>query len=142
MALVSDVAEAMRAELDVGTFSLPFKAVRAYQHDQTMPEGKELRVSVVPKGVKVTPVSRGTCAYLVDIFVVVTKKADRATPGIIDPLLGLPEEIIEFFRLRRLEKFPDAVWVATENSPLVSTAHLEEKGQFTSLVTITLKVVR
>ena len=142
MSLVADVAEAVRAELDDGGFSQPFKAVRAYRHNETLPQGRELRVSVVPKGVKVAPASRGSCSYIIEIFVVVTKKVTGAGPEVIDPLLGLPEEIVEFFRLRRLAKYPAAMWLSTEVDPMVSTEHLEGLKQFTSLVTLAWKVVK
>ena len=142
MSMVADVAEAVRAELDDGTFSLPFKAVRAYRHNETLPQGRELRVSVVPKSVKVIPAARGVCTYAVEIYVVVTKKVAGAGPEVVDPLLGLPEEIIEFFRFRRLTRFSEAMWVSTEVNPMVSTEHLESLKQFTSLVTLGFKVGR
>ena len=142
MPLVSDVADAVRDELAAGQFSMPFKAIRAFRHEQTLPEGKELRVSVVPKGVTVTPASRGVCAHNIEIFVAVMKKIDRADPGVVDPLLGLMEEIVDFFRLRRLEKCPEAAWTGTEVGPMVSIEHLEALKQFTSLVTISFKVIR
>jgi hypothetical protein len=70
------------------------------------------------------------------------KKLDRASPEAVDPLLALVEELADFFRLRRLEKCPQAGWTGTEINPMVSTEHLEQKGQFTSLLTIGSKVVR
>ena len=136
MSVISKVADAVRDELAAGTFSIPFKAIRAFRHDQTLPEGKELLVSVVPNAVKVVPAARGVCHYDMEIYVAVSKKIDRATPETIDPLLGLVEEIIDFFRLRRLANYPEAMWVSTENKPMVSTEHLENLKQFTSLVTI------
>jgi hypothetical protein len=142
MSLVADVAEAVRTELDAGVFSQKFKAIRAYRHNETLPQGRELRVSVVPKGIKVAPASRALCAYHLEIFVVVTKKVAGAGTDVIDPLLGLPEEIVEFFRLRRLADCPDAVWLSTEIDPMVSTGHLEQLKQFTSLVTLSYKVVK
>lgn len=142
MSLVADVAEAVRAELDDGAFALPFKAVRAYRHNETLPQGRELRVSVVPKAIKVTPAARGACSYHIEIFVVVTKKVTGAGPDVIDPLLGLPEEIVEFFRLRRLARYPEAMWLSTEVDPMVSTEHLEGLKQFTSLVTLAYRLCR
>ena len=142
MPAISNVADAVRDELAAGTFSIPFKAIRAFRHDQTLPEGKELRVSVVPNAVRVVPVSRGLCHYDMEIYIAVSRKVDRATPEAIDPLLGLVEEIIDFFRLRRLANAPEAMWLATENKPMVSTEHLEEMKQFTSLVTNTYRLCR
>ena len=142
MPVISRVADAVRDELTAGTFSIPFKTVRAFRHDQTLPEGKELRVSVVPNAVKVAPLSRGLCNYDMEIYVAVTKKIDRATPEAIDPLLGLVEEIIDFFRLRRLANCPEAMWVGTGNKPMVSTEHLENLRQFTSLVSLQYRSAR
>ena len=142
MPVISQVADAVRDELAAGTFSIPFKAIRAFRHDQTLPEGKELRVSVVPNAVKVAPAARGVCHYDMEIYVAVSKKIDRAVPETIDPLLGLVEEIIDFFRLRRLAKYPEAMWVSTENKPMVSSEHIENLKQFTSLVTVSFRVCR
>jgi len=142
MPVISRVADAARDELAAGTFSIPFKAVRAFRHDQTLPEGKELRVSVVPNAVKAAPLSRGICHYDMEIYVAVTKKVERAIPEAIDPLLGLVEEIIDFFRLRRLANCPEAMWVSTENRPMVSTEHIEQLKQFTSLVSLNFRATR
>lgn len=142
MPLASDVADAVRDEIDAGQFSLPFKAVRAFRHDQTLPEGRELRVSVVPKGMAITPGARGACTYLLETYVAVMKKVGDARSETIDPLLGLVEEIAEFFRLRRLANFPAAIWVSTEIKPMVSTEHLETLKQFTSLITLTHRTAR
>ena len=142
MPVISQVADAVRDELAAGQFSIPFKAIRAFRYDQTLPEGKELRVSVVPNAVKATPAARAVCHYDMEIYVAVTKKIDRATPEVIDPLLGLVEEIVDFFRLRRLAKYPGAMWVSTENKPMVSTEHLESLKQFTSLVVLQFRTAR
>ena len=142
MPVISHVADAVRDELAAGQFSIPFKAVRAFRHDQTLPEGKELRVSVVPNAVKVIPAARGICHYDMEIYIAVSRKIDRATPEVIDPLLGLVEEIVDFFRLRRLAKYPGAMWLSTENKPMVSTEHLETLRQFTSLVSILYRCSR
>ena len=136
MPVISQVADAVRDELAAGTFSIPFKAVRAFRYDQTLPEGKELRVSVVPNAVKATHAARAVCHYDMEIYVTVSRKIDRAAPETIDPLLGLVEEIIDFFRLRRLAKCPGAMWLSTENKPMVSSEHLESLKQFTSLVSL------
>lgn len=142
MSMASAVADAVRDELTAGDFTPTFKAVRAFRHDQTLPEGKELRVSVVPKGVTVTPAARAACTYLVEVYIAVMKKVPDARPETIDPLLALVEEIVDFFRLRRLANYPDAAWVGTEIKPMVSTEHLEALKQFTSLITLSFRVVK
>lgn len=142
MPLASEIAEAVRTELSAGQFSLPFKAVRAYRHDQTLPEGKELRVSVIPNSISMTPMARAVCAYNIEVYVAVMKRVADAKPETIDPLLSLVEEIIDFFRLRRLEKYPAAAWTTTQVKPMISSEHLETLKQFTSLVSIGYKVAK
>ena len=142
MSIVAAVARAVASELEVGKFSIPFKPVFAFRHDQALPEGKELRVTVVPKGVAMAPASRGACAYDVEVWVAIMRKLGGGGTEILDPLLGLVEEITDFFRLRRLEKFPEAMWTGTELKPVISAEHLEGLRQFSSLVAISFKVVR
>jgi hypothetical protein len=56
--------------------------------------------------------------------------------------MALVEEIADFFRLRRLTSYPDAIWVRTDNVPVYAPEHLEEFRQFTSVLTLTFRVVR
>ena len=55
----------------------------------------------------------------------------------IDSLMGLVQEVAEF--VRATGRFGDAVWVSTENTPIYSQEHLGELGQFTSVLTLTLR---
>ena len=53
--------------------------------------------------------------------------------------MGLVQEIAEF--VRATGRFGDAAWVRTENVPIYSQEHLGELRQFTSVLTLTLKVM-
>ena len=60
----------------------------------------------------------------------------------IDPLLTLVDEIADYFRFQRLDSFPNAVWVKTENAPVYAVEHLDQLAQFTSVLTLTFRVIR
>jgi hypothetical protein len=60
----------------------------------------------------------------------------------LDELMSLVERLADGLRLKRLSDVPEAMWVKTENSPIYSPEHLETKGVFTSVLTVTYRVVR
>ena len=60
----------------------------------------------------------------------------------LDGLMGLVEEIADFLRGRRLAGAQDASWVRTANAPVYSAEHLGELRQFTSVLTLTFRVLR
>ena len=78
--------------------------------------------------------------YAIDVAV--QKKLDIADNAEIDPLMTLVDEIADFFRLKRLESYPNAIWLKTENEPVFSQEHLDQMRQFTGLLTFTFRVLR
>ena len=99
-------------------------------------------MSVVPKGVTVERADRTRNQYDFNIDVAVQKKFQTGDAAELDPLMALVEEIADFFRLRRLAEYPDALWMRTENVPVYAVEHLDEFRQFTSVLTLTFRVVR
>ena len=142
MPALTDIAEAVRNELNGHEFSRPFEAERMYQPLFELPEMQQLHVTVVPNGVTVHPAGRGLIQHDYAVDVAVQKKFDTNEAVELDPLMALVEEIADFFRLRRLGAAPDAVWAKTENSPVYSQEHMEQFRQFTSVVTLTFRVLR
>jgi len=142
MATITEIAEAVKDELNGHGFSQEFEAVRLYQPLFELPEMKTLHVTVAPHGVEMQVSSRSLVQHDCGVDVAVQKKFDTAEAVELDPLMALVEEIADFFRLRRLEAAPDAVWVKTENSPVYSQEHMEQFRQFTSVVTLTFRVLR
>jgi len=140
MALIADIADAVVAELNAGSFSVPLTAERLYRPDFELPDMKDLHVSVVPHGLEMSTAGRALSQHDVHIDLAVQKKLDAADNAEIDALMGLVEELAEFLRTKR--QFGDAVWVRTENSPVYSQEHLGELRQFTSVLTATLRVVK
>ena len=142
MALITDVAGAVVAELNAGEFAQEFTAVRRYLPLFDLSEMKDLHVTVVPRGVAITGLARGVNQHDVQIDVAVQKKLETEGSDEIDPLMALVEEIADFFRLRRLASYSNAVWVKTENTPIYSQEHLGQMRQFTSVLTLTFRVAR
>ena len=142
MALITDVADAVVAELNATAFSQPVEAKRSYLPQFDLAEMKDLHVTVVPKGVTILPGSRSQNVYEAAIDVAVQKKLDKADNTEIDVLMGLVDEIADRFRLKRLDSYPGAVWTKTEQQPIYSQEHLDQMRQFTSVLTFTFRMVR
>jgi hypothetical protein len=96
----------------------------------------------VPKGITITSSGRNSNQHDIAIDVAVQKKVDADDQKELDVLMLLTEQIADFFRLRRLSKMPEAIWIRTENVPVYSPEHLESKQVFTSVLTFTFRVVR
>jgi len=142
MATIDLIAEAVKARLNDVPFSIPFTAERKYLPIYELPDMATLRVTVVPKGIVTTGISREASQNEYAIDVAVQKKVAAETPEEIDPLVSLVEEIADRFQFRRLGDYPTAAWSKTENVPVYAVEHLEEFRQFTSVLTFTFKVFR
>ncbi|NLY01526.1 MAG: hypothetical protein GXY83_35995 [Rhodopirellula sp.] len=139
MALIADIADAVVAALNNQTFSQPFTAERAYRAAFDLQEMKDLHVTVVPKGQELITAGRGVAQSDVQIEIGVQKKLATGDDAELDELMGLVQEIAEFVRTTR--QFGDAAWVKTENTPIYSQEHLGELRQFTSVLTLTLRMM-
>ena len=159
MSTIAALADAVAAHVSAGSYGQPVTAVRMYQPAFTLEDLKDLRVSVVPRTVQMTPVTRDSLAVEYAIDVGVQKKlpaegADAAIDGgsdagtgcaadgmdaAIDELLVLVEAIADHLRFKRLEGFPDAAWVGISNEPVVSSESLEQHRVFTSVLSVTYR---
>ncbi|MBX3356434.1 MAG: hypothetical protein KF724_12130 [Phycisphaeraceae bacterium] len=148
MSTITDIADAVAARLNAGTFSMPFTAVRRYQPVYALDELATLRVSVVPRSLAIVGASRQTSQVDAQIDIGVQKRlsSSPASPASdeaeIDALLGLVEEIADWMRFARLPTTPEAVWVGVAQEPVVAGEHLEQHRQFTSILTVTYRMLR
>ena len=151
MSVLTDIASAVATELNAapaGTFEPTFTAQRVYLPQYDLKDMIDLHVTVVPKGVVVQSASRAVSQYDYSIDVAVQKKLLAITaggttdPAEIDPLMSLVEQIADFFRQRRLAEFPSAAWVRTEHTHLYAQEHMSDLRQFTSVLTLTFRVMR
>jgi hypothetical protein len=142
MSLIADIADAVTTELNSGSFGQPFTAERHYLARFELKQLGTLRVPVVPKAATIETAARGQTQHDVQIDVGVLKKLGAADNAEIDPLVTLVEELADHFRLQRLASYPNAIWTKTENDPIYSHEHLERMRQFTSVLTLTFRVIR
>lgn len=134
------VADAVVAELNDA--ALGFTAVRFYRPQFDLAQLKTLRVSVVPKFITITNLGRTLNQHEVAVDVAVQKKVDAADTASLDALMETVQQIADQLRLKRLTTRPDAIWVKTENQPIYALEHLESKGVFTSVLTVTFRIAR
>ncbi len=150
MSLVVDVAEAVVAALNTApaeTFQQPLVAERQYKPEYDLAQLKTLRVTVVPRKIEIASLGRNVNQHDVAVDVAVQKKVASTSTQELDPLMALVEQIADYLRLRRLTLGKDgaggsALWVKTENVPIYSPEHLEQKQVFTSVLTVTFRVAR
>jgi len=141
MATIIDIADAIVAELNGESFSQPFTAERAYKPTFDLQEMQDLHVTVVPKELASQQSSRSMVQQDFQIDIGIQKKLE-ADDAETDALMALVEEIADFFRRGRLEAVPNAGLIRTENAPVFSPEHLSELRQFTSVLTLTYRMLR
>ncbi len=141
MPLITQVTEAVVAELNAATFSLPVTATRSYLPRVELADLKTLKVTVVPSSVSVVTASRGQVQQDVAIDVAVQQKLNSEQNADLDPLLALAEEIAAHFQGKRLASLPEAVWMKTEFKPIYAPEHIEQLRTFTSVLTLAFRVI-
>jgi len=142
MALVIDIADAVVAELAGGVFSQPIAPVRRVLPEYELADLKDLRVTVVPAAVEIADASRTLSQHDVRIDIGIQKKLGKNLDTEVAQLCGLVDEIAEFLKRRPLQAAPYAVWVKTANEPIYAADHLAEQRTFTSVLSITYRVLK
>jgi hypothetical protein len=142
--VIVQVADAVVAELNGSTLAseAKFQAERHYRPVFELPQLKTVHVSVVPRGITIEPMDRSSNSHDVAIDVAVQQRVQAGDRETLDTLMNLVQAIADSLRRRRLTAMPTAVWVKTENLPIYSPDHLETKGTFTSVLTVTYRVVQ
>ncbi|GAB6185698.1 hypothetical protein [Thermopirellula anaerolimosa] len=141
MSTIVALADAVVSELNAEGWSLPFAARRLYRPRFEPADLKTLQVSVVPRALVIEAASRADDSRQYQIDLAVQQKLDAESSEEIDPLLGLVEEIARHFRLRRPAAMPSALCVKVENEPVYAVEHLDELRCFTSILTLSFRVV-
>ena len=144
------VADAVAEEIRHRSFTLQPTVRRRYVTDIALSDMSTLYVDVQPGDLTTEAVSQEAVEYTCRVDILIRKKftpeeEDSATGKIeteeIDRLLLLMEEIHDFFHMRELEAYPDAVWEGMEFMPVYFPNHLWELRQFTGIVAATFKVI-
>lgn len=98
---------------------------------------ENLIVAVVPKGIEFTAHSRSENEKIVKIDIGVMKKC---SDGEIESLLDTVQNICDRFARLRLGN-TRALCVKVENNPVYAPEHLLQRKQFTSVITLTFKII-
>ena len=99
------------------------------------------KVTVVPSSVVNASASRSQSQQDIAIDVAIQKKPGNEQNASFDPLLALAEEIGELFRAKRLATFPLAACIKTEFKTIYAPEHIENLRTFTSVLTLTFRVI-
>ena len=140
MSTILNIADAVTASLNAGSFNPALDAERHYQPAFDLPDLAALKVSVVPKSVTIANATRESGYFDCAVDIGVQKKiADDAE---IDVLVELVEQIADHLRMKRLNSFPEAAFVSIANEPVFAPEHLDTQRVFTSVLTVTYRVRR
>jgi hypothetical protein len=140
--MIVDIAEAVKDVLNAAELSEEFTVERHYTPHFELKDMKDLRVTVVPSGITSTTMGRNRAQHDVDIDVAVQQKYTAGDNTELDALMTLVEEIAALFRRQRLTDYNDAIWVKGKNEPIFAQEHMDELRQFTSVLTLTFRVMK
>lgn len=145
MPVVCQIADAVVAELNGGSFGQPLTAQRAYVPVFDLGEMANLHVTVVPRAASTERADRSSRQFDYSIDVAVQKKLSPPPGGgnqESDELMLLVERIGDYFFGRRPATFNQAVCTKVDNDPIYSPEHWREMRQFTSVLTLVFRVLR
>jgi len=137
---VTDIADAVVASLNAGTFSQAFTAERKYVPAVDLAELATLHVTVVPRTVAITTATRDSSYFDCTVDVGIQKKVNPDDIAELDALVDLTQEIVDHLRMRRLEAMPYAAWMSIAHDPVFAPEHLDQERAFTSVVSVTYRV--
>jgi hypothetical protein len=150
--VITQIADAIVAELNSNTWSLPFTAERFYVPIHDIQILNVITVSVVPRGLKPTLLSRAgdlLYDYFVDIGVQQVIGLGTMTNDEIntaaDPLMALCQEILEYFFTSLLPipyMSPVPRCIDAENLPIYHPPDLDQRRLFTSIITLDYRLGR
>jgi hypothetical protein len=132
------IAQEVTDLLNGHEFSQPFTAERTMLPERDLSEMATLRVTVVPREIEVSPLDRVRDARNVAVDVAVQQKPASLAVEDTDALMALVQEVAQFLNRRHLA---NAAWQKTAIKPLCAPDHLREKRLFTSVLTVTYKVM-
>jgi len=139
---IIDIADAVAAALNAPGepgFSQEFTAERKALPAFDLADLAGLHVTVVPKGVEAAAASRGHSQHDYQIDVGVQKKLGTDLEAETAAMLALVDEIAAFLARRAMV---GAAWVRSANEPVYSPEHLSDKRLFTSVLTVTYRLMK
>jgi hypothetical protein len=152
IAVIDILADAVTATLKAAatSLSLSFTADQLYVPVHELDDLAGLKLTIVPTGLTGALASRGglfTMDYVIDIGIQQRQTVNLALPGPVDPAVVRPlmyfvEQVFDLFRGKNLASDPVALCVEAANNPVYVPAHLDEMRVFTSVLSLTFRLVR
>ena len=139
MSILTDLADAVVAILNAADLDMEFTAERTLLPLYDLKALRDLKVSVVPKGRKIIQGARVLTIDEIQIDIGIQKKISDDSE--LDGFMKLVEDIAGLFKAERLDGYPNALCIKKENEPIYDPEHLRQFHQFTSVVTLTFKVL-
>ena len=142
MSLLTDVADAVVAELNAQAFGQQFTAVRLWNPRRPLADLSTLRVDVVPSqpSVQSEQADRDVYRNDVSIDVAVRKQVDIDDTDAMDVLAELVEEIAEHLQRNKLTDQPHAELRNTEMLAIADAEYQHTKRVFFAAATLTYRV--
>ncbi len=141
MVSVLDIAEAVAHQLSSSELCVPFVASTSLRPVYTLEELGTIRVTAVPKAMEMTSLSRETSQFDFTIDVGIQRQVVPEDAEDLRPLVALTTEIFTLLQGRPLLDYPEAVVVKVTNDPIYIPTHLDTLRQYTSVVTITFRLM-
>ena len=142
MGMMTDLWEAVAAELEDATFSQSLTVVREYVPRRVLTDlTEEVLAIVAPGRVIIANLDRGRIIRDMGIQIALQCKVADLEVSTVDPLLDLVEEVADHFRALHLPEMIDARWWQSEHTGLYLPEHADQFLAFTSVVTLTYKLV-
>lgn len=139
---VITIADALVLKLNGGTFSQSFTATRTVLPIFELKELGEIKVTVVPRSVESSIITRVSDQDDYSIDIGIQKKLTADFESEIVALIGLVTEIKDFLRLGHLQIGSTfAKWLSTKIDPVYSREHIAGDNVFTSVITVTYRMV-
>lgn len=141
MATIIDIADAVVDALNNHEFSQDFTAERLYLPVFELKDMGVLHVTIGMRSIETATAARGgVTEKTIKIDVAVQKKLQEIEKNYeTDDLIDLVEEIIDF--LKPIGTFGAARCYLIENSLVYMPEHMRTLRQFTSVITLSLKVI-
>ena len=139
---IIQIADAVVVELNGGTFSAPINPMRMILPNFDLKELADLKVTIVPKSVDSSLLTRASDQddFVIDIGV--QKKLTENFEAETVSLISFVTEIKDFLRKKNLQigsKF--AMWINTKIDPIYSREHIAGDNVFTSIISVTYRAM-
>lgn len=141
MRIAIDIADAVVTELQSHTFSEPIVVSRRVLPEYELAELKDLTVTVVPKSVQITNITRQPSSFDVTVDIGIQQKIGKDTDAEVQRLSGVVTELVSYLDRRPLMGLPTVQFKSIVNDPVYVPEHLSQQRLFTSILTLTYKVI-